>query len=211
MDGPSGALLIVAAMTMVTDWWAVWSDRPAVEQAAKPAVMVALIALALTIDAEPSSVVPWIVAALACGLVGDVALLPTVDRFIVGLGAFLVGHLAYLVAFIIMWEPNAWLIAGVVGATALLTAFGIPIIRSVRTSRLAGPVVVYIAVSAAVMVTGSGTGRWLAAVGVLAFGLSDGLLGHDRFVAPRPQGRVGVHVLYHVAQCALVISTTMPS
>ena len=210
MDGPSCALLIVAAVVMMTDWWAVWSGRPAVEQAAKPAVMVALVALALTVDAEPSGVVPWMVAALACGLVGDVALLPTVDRFIIGLAAFLVGHVAYVIAFIIMWDPDAWLVVGAFGAAALLAAFGIPIVRSVRSSRLAGPVVVYIAVSAAVMVAGSGTGRWLAAVGVLAFGLSDGLLGHDRFVTPRPRGRVAVHVLYHLAQGALVVSTTLP-
>lgn len=40
------------------------------------------------------------IVALVRGLAGDVFLLPQVDRFVEGLGSFLLGHLAYLVDFV---------------------------------------------------------------------------------------------------------------
>ncbi|MEP1125220.1 MAG: lysoplasmalogenase [Ilumatobacter sp.] len=198
------AWALLAAFAAGTDWMAVRTGRSRVEGVAKPAVMVALIGLAATADLEPASVRPWIVAALVFGLVGDLALLPQVDRFIVGLGSFLVGHLAYVVAFGLTWDPGPLLAAGAAGLVLLLAWFGRPIERSIRGSSLRVPVLAYVAVTCVVIVAGSGTGRWVIAAGALAFALSDGLLGSDRFVSPRPDRRVWIHVLYHVGQAAIV-------
>ena len=83
---PSATVFIAVAIgCMLTDWWSVATRRVRVEAVAKPAVMVALIGVALTGDVDPTSIRPWIVAGLAFGLVGDIALLPRIDRFIVGL------------------------------------------------------------------------------------------------------------------------------
>jgi alkenylglycerophosphocholine/alkenylglycerophosphoethanolamine hydrolase len=197
--------IAVAIACMLIDWWSVASRRVSVEAVAKPAVMVALIGAILLGDTDPTSIRPWIVAGLAFGLVGDIALLPRVDRFIVGLSAFLIGHLAYVVAFVLLWSPSAWLIAGAVGLATLVIAVGRPIERSLRTNALHLPVVAYIAVSGAVVMTGSGTARALIVFGTLAFAASDGLLGADRFLEPTRDRRVWVHVLYQLGQAGIVV------
>ena len=58
----------------------------------------------------------WFVVALVFSLVGDVALMLDSDRFVLGLGAFLVAHVAYIVGFWI--DPPA---VGAVGVAALVT------------------------------------------------------------------------------------------
>ena len=196
--------MLIATIAAAADWRAVHTDHRRVEAVAKPAVMIGLIGLAATSDLAPSSVQPWILLALMLGLVGDLALLPQVDRFIVGLGSFLLGHLAYVVAFVLMWNPSAWLAVGFVGLGVLLAVFGRPIERSIRGSALRLPVIAYIAVTGIVIVAGAGTGRWIITAGALAFALSDGVLGWNRFVTPDPDRRVWVHVLYHLGQAAIV-------
>jgi len=189
---------------MLIDWWAVRSGRAQVENVAKPAVMVALIGVALAADIDPTSAQPWIVAALILGLAGDVFLLPRVDRFIEGLGAFLLGHLAYLVAFALAWSPGPLAVIGLVGVVVLLRVVGFDIVRSVTSSQLRWPVTAYICVTVAMVLLGTATGRWLVAAGALAFASSDGVLGSDRFVRPAPHRRHVVHILYHVGQAAIV-------
>ncbi len=93
--------LAVAAVLAVVDWLAVWAGGPwgrRVERIAKPGVMVALIAaawLATPVTPEARAAQPWLVAGLVASLAGDVLLLPP-GRFVAGLAAFLVAHLAYL-------------------------------------------------------------------------------------------------------------------
>ena len=194
----------VAAVAMLIDWWAVRGARPGVESVAKPAVMVGLIGVAVAADLDPSSAQPRIIAALALGLAGDVFLLPQIDRFIEGLGAFLLGHLAYLVAFVLAWSPDLLVVVGLVAVVVVLRVVGIDIVRSVTASSLRWPVTAYIGVTVAIVLFGAATGRWLVALGALAFASSDGVLGSDRFVRPAPHRRYIVHVLYHLGQAAIV-------
>jgi alkenylglycerophosphocholine/alkenylglycerophosphoethanolamine hydrolase len=196
---------------MLVDWWAVRSERARVEQIAKPAVMVALIGFAVAADVDPTSLRPWIVAGLVFGLVGDIALLPRFDAFIVGLASFLVGHLAYVIAFATIWSPGLWLIVGAAALIVLITVFGRPIVRSLKGSSLRLPVVAYVAVTGAVILSGSGSGRWLIVIGTLAFAASDGLLGANRFVEPAPERRWIVHALYHSGQAAIVAGAVTAS
>jgi alkenylglycerophosphocholine/alkenylglycerophosphoethanolamine hydrolase len=205
VNAASTIFTAVAIGCMLIDWWSVATQRASIEAVAKPAVMVALIGVALVGDTDPTSIRPWIVAGLAFGLLGDIALLPRIDRFIVGLAAFLVGHLAYVVAFVLIWSPSAWLVAGAAGLAVLVIRVGRPIERSLRTSSLHLPVVAYIAVSGAVVMTGAGTGRALIVLGTLAFAASDGLLGADRFLEPARDRRVWVHVLYQLGQAGIVV------
>lgn len=198
------AWILLAAVAAVSDWWAVHTGRRLVESVAKPAVMIALIGLVATTDLAPPGARPWLLAALTLGLVGDLALLPQIDRFIVGLGSFLVGHLAYVVAFTLIWRPTAWLLLGFAGLAVMLGVFGRPIERSIRSSGLRLPVIAYIGVTCIVVMAGAGTGRGLVAVGALTFALSDGILGWNKFVSPTPDRRVWVHMLYHAGQAAIV-------
>lgn len=198
-------LLGATAGAALVDWWAVATGRARVEQGAKPLVMVALVGVALVVEAEPASARWWFVAALVAGLIGDVLLLPAVDRFLGGLAAFAVGHGLYVVGLAQMGLRLGLGALGLVVGVGLLAVLGRPIVAAVRTSRLAFPVMAYIGLVAAVVAAAIATGRPLAAAGAVAFALSDALLGTDRFVTPRSDRRVWVHVLYHVGQAGLVL------
>ena len=88
-------------MVAVVDWFAVATDRRHLEyagQAAAPGGCSS--ASALSLDVAQPSVRAAVVVALVLSLVGDVALmLPGEHWFVFGLAAFLVAHLAYVVAF----------------------------------------------------------------------------------------------------------------
>ena len=66
----------------------------------------------------PHDLFAWCIAiGFVLSLVGDVALLGDSNRaFIVGLAAFLLGHVAYVIAFIsvAVWSPQSPLVAVVV-------------------------------------------------------------------------------------------------
>ncbi len=195
----------VSLVIGVVDWWAVATRRSGVEALAKPLVMVPLIAAAAVTTTVPGDV-RWLLAAgLLGGLVGDVMLLERFDRFIVGLGAFLVGHLLFIVAFVRIGTEVVPLVAGIVVAAGLMTVAGRPIQRGVIGGRLHRPVQAYMATIAVMVATGIGTGRPVAALGAVCFAVSDALLGHDRFVESRPERRVLVHLLYHLGQWGIVL------
>ena len=97
---PSAAWVAAAltAVVALVDWWAVARDDRRTERWAKPAVVGGLLVVALLAGAAGSPAGRWVLLALALGLVGDVLLLPDVDRFVGGLLAFLLGHLAWVAA-----------------------------------------------------------------------------------------------------------------
>lgn len=198
-------IFAAAGLTAVVDWWSVATRNHRVETIAKPLVMIWLIIAALLIDADPTSVRPWIVAGLVAGLAGDIFLLPNVDKFLAGLGAFLVGHVLYFGGLVQIRGGLVPLIIGVVAGAALLALIGRPIVQAVRSTSYFVPVTVYIVAVAALVVVGIATGRWVLAAGAVSFALSDALLGSDRFVKPAPQRRVYIHVLYQLGQAGLVI------
>lgn len=195
-------LLICLGLVTLVDWMAVFRGWTRVEEIAKPAVMALLLAVAVT---TLDGTVKWLVAAaVVFGLIGDVALLGRVDAFIAGLGAFLIGHLLYVVAFAAEGFDTTALVVGMAAAAVLVGFLGRPIIAAVSNSSLHIPVSVYIVVIATMVATSIGTTRWIAAAGGVLFALSDALLGHDRFVTPRTDRRIGVMTMYHLGQFAIV-------
>ena len=120
-------------------------------------------------------------------------------------GTFLIGHLAYCVAFSTLWAPSAWLAIGAIGVGALIWTVGRPIERTLRRSPLHLAVLAYIAVTGLVVVTGAATARPFIVVGTLAFAASDGLRGAGRFLDTRRDTRVAVHVLYQLGQATIVL------
>jgi hypothetical protein len=85
----------------------------------------------------------WFVVALALSLLGDVFLMLPVDLFVFGLGAFLLGHVAYTVGLNLHTEGN-WLLAIPIPIVAAFLA--IRLVRGIRASgedALVGPVLAY--------------------------------------------------------------------
>ena len=209
------ACLLVAMGAAIIDWVAVGTRRQRLEYVAKPTVMVALLGLAIALvpgSSASQAARPWFVAALALSLVGDVLLMLPRERFVGGLVAFLLAHLAYIVGLVAIVIVGALVVVGVavgllvVASTVLLV--GWPIVRAIRVGRprLVAPVVAYLAVISSMVVVACATGRPVAIAGALLFYASDAILAWDRFVMPKPWGRVGTHVTYHTGQTLLVLS-----
>ena len=120
------AFLLLCAACAIVDWVAVARHQRGIELVAKPLTLVLLIVAAASADLGHAK--PWIVIALALGLLGDVSLMFSdeagADRgFLAGLAAFLIGHIAYAVAFARHGVHSAQPIAGalvVAGTCALL-------------------------------------------------------------------------------------------
>jgi alkenylglycerophosphocholine/alkenylglycerophosphoethanolamine hydrolase len=151
--------------------------------------------------------------AIACGLVlsaaGDV-LLEFPDRFVPGLVAFLLAHVAYTTAFLTS-ERRRRLARAAPFAVWLLGAF---LWLRPGLGPMAGPVVVYMLAIGAMMWraaarVGGGEeapGARAALVGAVLFGLSDTLIAIDRFHAPFPGARYAIILLYWAGQAGIAAS-----
>lgn len=211
--------MAIAGVIAVLDWWAV-ADRKSdrlgrsdggpnrrdIERWAKPAVMVFLIAAAVLIPAESDWIRWWIVIGLAFGLVGDVLLFQ--DRFIPGAAAFLVGHLAYIMALVPIEHPVPAVIFGLVIVGAFAVSLGRCIARGAwrQSPVLGGIVVAYMITIGAVVVLAVGSWSTIAGIAALLFMASDTLLAWGRFVGSAPGGRVAVMVTYQLAQAGFVLA-----
>jgi uncharacterized membrane protein YhhN len=208
VTGAAWLLLGVAAALAAANWVAVDQRRTRLEYAAKPAVMLALVGVALTLDPETSSARGWFVAALVFSLAGDVFLMLPRDLFVPGLASFLVAHLCYVAGFLAEDTSDAgWVAGGAVVVLALAT-LGRRIFTAVRAGddALVGPVAAYMAVISAMLAAACATGDGRAIVGAGFFYGSDALIAWTRFVAPIERGPVAIMVTYHVGQALLVTS-----
>ena len=87
--------LILFAVAAVVDWLAVGRENRTIEYVAKPAALAFLLLYATTLPGTSQ----MLLAALLFSLLGDVYLMLPADLFLAGLGAFLLGHVAYVGAF----------------------------------------------------------------------------------------------------------------
>lgn len=216
MTPPVWALLAVAAGAAAFDWWAVWPASPrarAVERVAKPAVLLALLGGALVASPPTPSVQPWLIAALAASLVGDVLLLPP-GRLPAGLSAFLLAHLAFLAAFLQL-PTHAWgAAAGAVVSLAVIAAVGRRIVVAVGPPGLRVAVGLYLAAICTMATAATATLAPWAIAGAWLFVASDAQLGWAQFVDGEAGGGgrggrwrgLGVIATYHLAQACLVIA-----
>jgi uncharacterized membrane protein YhhN len=205
------ALVLPTAALAILNWGAVSRHWLRVEWWTKLLTMVALVATVVVAGALDEVPGRWLVVALVFGLVGDVALLgETERRFLAGVAAFFVGHLAYLVCFTRLGlpVPGWWWLAIVV-----LLAIGIPT-RSVvpaawrhAGARVAIPLAAYTLVIAAMTLVAFLTGEPLIAAGATLFVLSDSLialtLARSDFAQPHGSAHLAIMVTYHASQALL--------
>ena len=202
------ALAVLTAVLAVADWGAVARGRKDVETWCKPATLALLVATVVVAGALGHAAGVWLVAALLLGLVGDVALLDdTVERrFVAGLAAFLVGHLCFVVCFLVLGVGSSWWLVG--GAVVVIAAFTIardvlPAAAEEGGRALGFAVATYMAVIGAMTVTGWATGSVWIAVGSAVFVCSDTILALNKFVAPIARARPAIMVTYHVGQALI--------
>ncbi|HEX3335989.1 MAG TPA: lysoplasmalogenase [Jatrophihabitans sp.] len=204
-------LLLVAAVVAVLDWAAVSYRLFRIEYLLKPATLALLVAAAASADIGVAK--PWLVAGLAFGLAGDIALMLSRDGrtdppFIAGLSAFLLGHIGYVVGFLTIGIRVVDLLAGALIAGGIASIALPSVLRGAvrRAGRpFAGVVAAYAAVLAWMAVTAVGTGIAVTAVGGVLFMLSDTLIARARFVARMRHNDLLVIVSYHLAQFLIVL------
>ena len=183
---------------------------------AKAAASTGFIATAVAAGAADTSYGAWVLVALCLGWLGDVALVSGKRLwFLLGLGSFLLSHLAYIAAFATV-RPHAvvamLVAAGLLVPAALVTRWLWPHLGS----DMRPPVEAYIAVITAMVAAAAGavagvagSRGWEAAVmtAAVAFYLSDVSVARDRFVAPGFANRIWGLPLYYAAQLLFALTT----
>lgn len=202
------AFAALTAAFAVTDWWAVVADRVTVRYVAKPATLAALIGVAVSVDPTVSSSIrTWMVVGLVLSLAGDVFLMLDEKWFVAGLGSFLLGHIAYVVGLQSAPTSVAGTLVGLAVVVLGVGLLGRRIVSGVAKGdhrELVGPVVAYLVVISAMVVSVFGTEAPWAIVGATLFYASDATLAWNRFLEERPRGPLAVMVTYHLGQAGLV-------
>lgn len=177
----------------------------------KPLTMVWVILLALLAARKATSAYGvLILIGLFFSLTGDVLLMLPRDRFLWGLAAFLLAHLAYIAAFLV--EVPA------MGPPLLVLPFAaiLAVMMRLLWGHLGGmkiPVSLY----ALIILTmawrawvrwgiSDGKGALLAALGAVLFVASDALLAYNRFAKPLRVAPLWVMSTYYAAQWLIALS-----
>lgn len=220
----------IAIILAMLDWLAVAKGWKRLEYFAKPGVIVALLAF-VGINggfgplAEPGQTMLWMAAGLVFALFGDIFLMLPKRQFTLGLAAFFICHVFYIIGLSPVPPikvPHLY----VAGAIALLVLFtwqqvyrriaqGMMIHRH-TSSRL--PVFFYTLIISITMIAALFTllrGSWKpfhalpVVAGAASFLLSDTILAWDKFVAPISNSRLKNILLYHLAQTMLTLGSAL--
>ena len=186
-----------------------WKDRPGLRAAGKPFASLGFIVAAIGFGALESRYGNIVLLGLILGAIGDVCLLGSAKQFfIAGLVSFLLGHVAYVIAFASL--PIDTTIA-IVSAGAIAVVM-VVIARWVfpHAPDMRVPIGAYMLVISAMCVVGIGAGGagapWMIPVGALMFAASDIAVVRDRFVSQSFVNRLWGLPLYYAAQLIIAWS-----
>jgi uncharacterized membrane protein YhhN len=221
-------LIILALIFAGLETLALWKGWRVLEFVAKPAVMVCLfIWLYATAGLQgalsPPAGITWFGIGILFSLAGDIALM-FIDRFfIVGLVAFLLGHVAYLIGFntpfpqtTTVWSIGLAVVIGL-GSVRVLRRIA-ESLRAKGRNRLVVPVIIYGVVITLMLLAAmltlfrpdwDATAAVLVSFGAALFYFSDITLAWHRFVSPIKNGRMLNIGMYHLAQVAIVVGVAM--
>jgi uncharacterized membrane protein YhhN len=204
-------LYLAAAAVALLDWVAADRRLFRLEYIFKPLTLALLIVAAVVADLGAAH--PWIVAGLAFGLLGDIGLMLSKNGepdppFLAGLGAFLAGHVCYLVGFTRHGMRALDLLAGllvVVGVAGLTLPRVLRGAKQAAGREFAVVVAAYAGVLSVMTMFAVGTSAIATAVGGVLFLASDTLIARDRFVRTVWHGPLLIIATYHAAQFLIVL------
>ena len=210
MNDTAWIFAVLFAVFAGANWWSrIEEGRRRVELWSKPLALIALIAVAVTLDPADQLVRAWFVLALCCSLAGDLFLLFDDRYFVPGLVSFLLAHLAYTFGLVAVgdWSSTGFVVGAVI-VGALAATVGVRIVRAAhRRARVLGPAVTAYLVAISVMFCAAmATGNTWAIVGAALFVASDSVLGWRQFVSQASWMPVTIMVTYHLGQAGLVAS-----
>lgn len=162
--------------------------------------------------ASPSTYRRWILLGLGLSLLGDVLLEWPFNAFVPGLAAFLLAHVAYLLAY--LGETRRLAPLALVGAA--LPGIGLfLLLDSHGLGELRLPIALYsLTISCmlwralARLAAPSSASAWLAASGALLFMLSDGMIGISRFLGAFDSAGYAIMLTYWFGQLGIATSVS---
>lgn len=169
------------------------------------------IVVALSVGALSDPYGRIVLVALVLSWIGDLLLTFASRRaFLGGLVSFLLGHVAYSIAFGTLGvDPVAGGIAAMVVAVIAVFVWRW---LAPHVGDMAAPVIAYVVVISVMVVLAFGSfgdgATWLIPIGATLFFVSDLFVARNQFVAPGTVNRVWGLPLYYMAQVLLALSVT---
>jgi len=192
--------------------FAVTFDLPALRMLCKPLPVLAMLIWILGTPADGYR--RWVASGLVLSMLGDILLEWPVNAFVPGLAAFLLAHLAYLVAYLgdtRRFAPLGLLVAGSVGGGlfALLYSRGLgPLLLPIALYSLTISAMLWRAIARLGVPSISNASRVFAALGALLFVSSDSMIGISRFVAAFDGSSYAIMLTYWLGQFGIAASVT---
>ena len=182
-------------------------DTPERSRLTKMVASTGFIAVAVIVRALDTPFGTFVLIGLVLSWAGDLLLTYRGDRaFLLGLVSFLLGHVAYVIAFVVRGQSPGWLIAGLI-VTGILAIVIAPWLLPHVGDAMRAPVIAYMAVISAMLVTAAGTQGaapdWRLLMGAGLFYVSDIYVARDRFVTPGRINRLAGLPLYYAGQLLL--------
>lgn len=170
------------------------------------------VAAAIAAGAEATAYGRLVLAALALCWLGDVLLIPKNPQiFRAGIVSFLLGHVAFLVAFLVRGVSP-------LGCGVALALLSLPSVLALRwlsphlSREMKLPVTAYVGILSLMVVAAVGTAArapgWSILIAAVAFFASDLSVARDRFVHPSFVNRAWGLPLYYAAQLLFAATTT---
>ncbi len=190
-------------------------EWPLLAAGAKIIASTGFLATAISVGALSHRFGQTIFAGLLLSLFGDLFLIGISEQaFVLGLGFFLLAHIAYIVAFVTFGTDRKWAIAAAVPITAITVIVAIWLTPSIPTDLLI-PVRVYsivigLMVIAAFGARGAGASS-LVVAGALMFFVSDLSVAATRLVHVSFPTIIWGLPLYYAGQLCLAVSARKPA
>lgn len=182
--------------------------------ATKPLASAGFVLAAIAAGAASTTWGRLVLAGLVLGWLGDVLLIQkgASRAFLAGLGSFLLGHLAYAIAFLERGVSLDWLLVGLaLMAGPALASWAW--LRGRVPADMSVPVRAYVSVISAMVACAIGTfghqPNTLLLVGAIAFAISDLAVARERFVAPGLSNQLWGLPLYYGGQLLLAAATAV--
>ena len=208
-------LVVLTALSCMALVYFLRMDWPSAAFGAKLIASSGFIATALSVGALKHRYGQILFAGLVLSLCGDLFLTGASQRaFMLGLGSFLLAHIAYVVAFSVLGLNHRWLLFAavpVIAIAVLVAAWLAP-----HTSpELLVPVRVYTIVISVMVISAVGAkgagGSTLAVIGAVLFYVSDLSVAAQRLVEMDFPTYVAGLPLYYAGQLCLALSASQSS
>jgi uncharacterized membrane protein YhhN len=198
---PTVTLVLLVAASLAGHLWAEATGRGVPRAVFKTLASAGMIAVAV-VGGVHGRYAQVVLAGLGLSAVGDLCLLSRARRlFLAGVGAFLLAHLAYALAFAPRATVHPALALALAVAAVGIVAWLWPHLGSMRV-----PVLAYAAAISAMLLLALGVADPLVRWGAALFYLSDLTVARDRFVRQAFANRLVGLPLYYSGQVLLALS-----